>query len=74
MANDTMFTQGSRNEAILTEIINVLDGEQAGELPPPQSRVEVLLQAMLNRIGPAEWVPGTAVSVVGTGIVFTNIE
>jgi len=50
MANDTMFTQGSRNEAILHEIINKLNNEAVGELPPPRSRIEVLLQEVLGKI------------------------
>lgn len=50
MANDTMFTQGSRNEAILHEIINKLNNETVGELPPPRSRIEMLLQEVLDKI------------------------
>ena len=54
MANGISFTQGSRNEAILHEIINKLNGEQVGELQPPRSRVEILLQEILEKIGGGE--------------------
>ena len=54
MASEIQFTQGSRNEAILHEIINKLNGEQVGELQPPRSRVEILLQEILEKIGGGE--------------------
>ena len=45
------FTPQSRNEEILVALLNKLNGEEVGTLPDPQSRMEALLEAVLEKIG-----------------------